>query len=590
MAFERIKSQSERSIKTMPNKVGHLLRGRLTDIVLASLLFFGSFISVVWTSDDMGVTYDEAIYAGCALRFLQWLNMTLQSIKHGDFVSPFKYETIQAYWHAKDMHPPFPKMLTAMTYLLFGNIMPAGLAPLRSSTALMFAALIVAVYIWLLRYFGRTAAIYGALALLTMPRVFAHAHFVTLDVPVASATFIATILMANAVEHKSKMLTAFGALALGIAFSCKMNALLAPFGLLTFFLIDRLLSSRHMGERTEANAKLLRAIFVTAVSTAFAFAFLLLTWLWLWYETPKRLASYILFHGKHFPVHTFYLGKMHAYAPWHYPLVMTAVTTPALTLLMALAGTAITIVRWQSTPMLARVALINYIIHIAPFCLPQTPKYNCVRLFMPAIPFLIVLASFAFHKLEMIASKLLARVHPYINVRPKIISLSLIVIFIAPSLNSLLRIHPFELSYYNALVGGTRGAVYRWGFESTYWGVNIVQLLPFLNEQRDGSLVFIIPVGLHAYMDLYIRFGWLKPTLRFTSKIEDLPKADFAMFQGSQTEIYDNPITWFLWLKCKPAHAAVYDGVPIAAVYDANAIRIALKWGAKRTQLPHKND
>ncbi|MFA4028423.1 MAG: hypothetical protein GDYSWBUE_000303 [Candidatus Fervidibacterota bacterium] len=562
---------------------GYAIGKKITDIVLAGFLFASSFTAVVCTSDDMGVTYDEAIYSGCALRFLKWLDMTLKSIKHGDVLTPFRYETIQTYWHAKDMHPPFPKMLTAATYLMFGDIMPTGLASLRSSTALMFASLVVAIYAWLLRHFGRIAAIYGALALLTMPRVFAHAHFVTLDVPVASATFIATMLMVTAIEHSSTKLAIIGALALGIAFSCKMNALLSPFGVLAFFLIDWLTKVNHEDERKEASAKLKRAITVTATSTAFAFAFLLITWPWLWYETPRRLASYILFHGKHFPVHTFYLGRLHAYAPWHYTLVMTAVTTPTLTLLMALIGAALTISHWRSAPLLARVALINYLIHIAPFCLPHTPKYNGVRLFMPAIPFVVVLSSFAFHRLEALANSALAMLRTRFNVRATTVALFLVTALIAPSVNSLLRIHPFELSYYNALVGGTNGAVYRWGFECTYWGVNIVQLLPFLNEQPDGSLIFIIPVGLHAYMDLYKRFGWLKPTLRFTSNPNDLPKVSFAMLQGSQTEIYANPITWFLWLKCKPAYAATYDGVPIAAVYDANAIRIAL---SKATRLP----
>lgn len=548
------------------------------DISVAGLLFIGSFMAVVCTSNDMGVTYDEAIYAGCALRFLQWLSLTVESIKRGDFVSPFKYETIQAYWHAKDMHPPFPKVLTAMTYLLFDGIMPSGLSPFRSSTALMFACLVVAVYTWLRHFFGRITAIYGALALFTMPRLFAHSHFVTLDVPVASTTFIATALLVSAIEVPSKLLTAFGALSLGIAFSCKMNAILAPIGIVTLFAVEWLMSKRSANnEATKlAGQKLLRAIIVITISTAFAFFFLLSTWLWLWYETPKRLASYILFHGKHFPVHTFYLGKLHTYAPWHYPFVMTAVTTPTVTLLMALLGAALTILFWRRAPLPNRVALISYLVHIAPFCLPHTPKYNGVRLFMPALPFLVVLASFSFHKLEELIGRLLREAQFQSRIRPSVIFALLAALMIAPSLNSILHIHPFELSYYNALVGGTKGAVERWGFECTYWGVNIVQLFPFLNEQRDRSLIFIIPVGLHSYIQLYMRFGWLKSTLRFTSDLKDLPKADLAMFQGSQTEIYGNPVTWFLWRNCKPAYAAVYDSVPIAAVYDAIAIRRAI--------------
>lgn len=550
-------------------------KGALLDVTLACAIALGSFFAVVLTSNDMGVTYDEAIYAGCGLRFLGWLKLTIASICSGDFATPFKYETIQSYWHAKDMHPPFPKMLMAFTYLLFSNLMQQGLGAFRSSTAIMFSVLLAFLFVVLRSSMGRTAALFGALSLFTMPRVFAHAHFVTLDVPVASATFIATVLIAMAIERSSIRLMLVGAFALGIAFSCKMNAFIAPFGILITLAINWLLGRSDEASREALTATLKRALIFVSLSTVVALVFLLLTWPWLWYETPRRLFSYIAFHGKHFPVHTFYLGKLYAYAPWHYPLVMTAVTTPSLTLLMAIAGFLLTTLHWNRAPFIARLSLVNFLVHIAPFCMPHVPKYNGIRLFMPAMPFIAVLASYSFKCVEAsiatIASKLFHR-----SLRQSLISVLLIVALTAPAFHALLRIHPFELSYYNALVGGTKGAVYRYGFECTYWGVNIVQLIPFLNGIRDNSLIFILPVGLHAYMQLYMRFGWLKSTLRFTSDEKELQKCDFIAFQCSQTEIYNSPVAWFLWRNCKPAYASVYDGVPIVAIYDSNAIRTAL--------------
>jgi len=545
------------------------------DIVLACVIAIGSFFAVVLTSNDMGVTYDEAIYAGCGLRFLGWLKLTVASICNGDFVTPFKYETIQSYWHAKDMHPPFPKMLMAFTYLLFSNFMQQGLGAFRSSTAIMFSVLLAFLFMKLCSCMGRTAALFGVLSLFTMPRVFAHAHFVTLDVPVASATFIATVLIAKAIERSNIRLMLVGAFVLGIAFSCKMNAFIAPFGILITFTINWLLGRRDEATKETLTATLKRAFIWVPISTVVAFAFLLLTWPWLWYETPKRLTSYIAFHGKHFPIHTFYLGKLYAYAPWHYPLVMTVVTTPSLTLLMAVAGFLLTILHWNKAPSIARLSLINFLVHIAPFCMPHVPKYNGIRLFMPAMPFIAVLASYSFKYIEAsiatIASKTFHR-----SLRQSFISAFLIVTLTAPAFNTILRIHPFELSYYNALVGGTKGAVYRYGFECTYWGVNIVQLIPFLNGVRDNSLIYILPVGLHAYMQLYMRFGWLKSTLRFTSDENKLPACDFIAFQCSQTEIYNSPLAWFLWRNCKPVYASVYDNVPIVSIYDSNTIRMAL--------------
>ena len=44
----------------------------------------------------------------------------------------------------------------------------------------------------------------------------------------------------------------------------------------------------------------------------------------------------------------------------------------------------------------------------------------------------------------------------------------LAALVLGPAAVDLVHIHPFELSYYNELIGGPRGAWHR-GFELTYW-------------------------------------------------------------------------------------------------------------------------
>ena len=298
----------------------------------------------------------------------------------------------------------------------------------------------------------------------------------------------------------------------------------------------------------------------------------------MWYDTIERFTEYLTFHGKHYPVHTFYLGRRYLYAPWHYPLVMTSVTTPTITLLLSIFGAVAILIQWRSTPMLVRIALVSYFAHIAPFCLPHAPKYNGVRLFLPAMPFIAVLAGYAVAQLTNRLSDALSECQGGIAMRPQFISGALMLLLLAPGLRATLQVHPYELSFYNALVGGTRGATYRWGFECTYWGVNFAQLLPFLNRLPDDAIVFIIPAPLYSYLMMYVHGGALKPTLQFVSEMRDLGKADYIMFQASQTEIITNKVAWKLWRTEEPTYAAVYDGVPITAIYDRSAILRAMLW------------
>ena len=44
----------------------------------------------------------------------------------------------------------------------------------------------------------------------------------------------------------------------------------------------------------------------------------------------------------------------------------------------------------------------------------------------------------------------------------------LALLVLGPAAWQLIKVHPFELSYYNELIGGPRGAWQR-GFELTYW-------------------------------------------------------------------------------------------------------------------------
>jgi hypothetical protein len=274
------------------------------------------------------------------------------------------------------------------------------------------------------------------------------------------------------------------------------------------------------------------------------------TWPWLWHDTLPGLLRYVAFFGKHYPVAVTYFGRVYNVAPWHFPLVMTLITTPPLTLLLALVGlgrvrcptasgsvTPSTRRHWPagwSAHQAAIVVLIAWavVVNLAPMCLPGTPKYNGVRLFMPVFPPLALLAGVGFGVVGRRLAKGVARVLP-----DERLALGLcLTLALLPSLMATAYTHPYGMSYYNVLTGGLRGAVAR-GMEATYWGETYFAAVPWLNhEPAPGSRVWINVPGFVTSMAMYQAFGLLRPDLKLTGGTEALKQADLCVVINKPTE------------------------------------------------------
>jgi len=562
------------------------------DALVAIALWFGMFAIVIWRAEEIGVGYDEPIYSGYALKYLGWLQYLVDSWSAGRFLDPFRPEVIDLYWRAKDMHPPIPKLLAAIGYWLLTPLLGSDFAGMRSGTAILFGAMSAAIYWFGREQLTRAGALFAAFAVAFMPRLFTDAHFLTMDMPVTATTTIGTLLMLRAIEQPNWKRIVAAIIGVGMAFASKANGfLIVPAGAVYILACKGLLKGSELKSQVKP---LVRELGVVAVIGVGAMVFLFATWLWLWVDPINRFREYFTFHAKHFFVHTFYLGRLWELAPWHYPLVMTAVTVPTITLLMALIGMGLAFWRWRATPMLVKMALVSYFVQIAPFLLPTTPKYNGIRLFEPAFPFLGILAGYAFGMMAQgLMAWLRAKAAQWVS-SPHLCVAALGLALLAPAAHGTLTSHPFGLSYYNALVGGVRGA--RANFEVTYWGVNLLSVLPFLNRQPNGTKVLFLPGwALFPTVEFYCHAQALRCAEVSGKQLQpegliplgnpkDLPLADFVVFQASQTELKllerENrrlgKLLWTLWERAKPAYAAVYDGVVIVGVYDRETVRETL--------------
>lgn len=183
-----------------------------------------------------------------------------------------------------------------------------------------------------------------------------------------------------------------------------------------------------------------------------------------WRETLPRLAHYYTLstnrRGALPDIQIIYFGQTYEYTlPWHNPWVLLGITVPVTILLAAAIGIVWALGQFR-TDRIPLYFLLQFLTLPVLRMLP-TPAHDGVRLFLPTYFFL---AAFAGWGTRAMARDLSRRVR-----LPTRVGLPVLAgLILAPAAIDLARIHPFELSYYNAILGGPRGAWHR-GFELTYW-------------------------------------------------------------------------------------------------------------------------
>jgi hypothetical protein len=187
------------------------------------------------------------------------------------------------------------------------------------------------------------------------------------------------------------------------------------------------------------------------------------TW---WHETLPQLAHFYQIsvgrQGALPDIEIFYLGKKHVYGlPWHNGWVLIAATVPAAVLAAAVVGLFGAVAKWRTDPL--RLYFVLHMIALPVSRMLPTPAHDGVRLMLPTFFFLAALAGWAFQIVERIVDRFRAEQHSTTPVLAVAAGFLLL-----PPAYWLYRVHPFELSYYNGLVGGLAGAQ-RMGFEPTYW-------------------------------------------------------------------------------------------------------------------------
>jgi len=345
-----------------------------------------------------------------------------------------------------NVHPPFYK-LSAIVFrhfpgrLFFDNIV----FQYRVSTAFWASILVVMLFLVIRRFTGSTVwALLGGLSFITVPRFFAHAHIFATDMIISSLGFSGLAVFMFASRPWVRVL--LGGMLFGAALATKFTGILALMLVVPMIVI------------AENRKQFLKEYCFMVLLACFFFSIFNFPVL---FDPQRELTFYFssfLDRAKRIPITTLYFGDAYNHElPFHQPWVMLGITLPpimVITAIMGIIGGIVRFIRYRDK--FSYVSLAPFLVCMIVYMLPSTPKHDGIRLFSSAWPFIVLLSISGCYWLQGLVQQKY-RIGMIIG----ILSLALTVF-------QLYAYHPYELSYYNQFIGGTRGAQDK-GFSVSYW-------------------------------------------------------------------------------------------------------------------------
>ena len=404
---------------------------------------------------------------------------------------------IERHWRYTNQiegHPAFYGIVIAAGRFVSSSFL-SPLTSARFGPILLFSIAVGALYLRLARDVSQTAAIAAVAALLLLPRMFAHAHFASIDGPLVACWILAWAAFAPAL--KSWRRSVVWGIFLGMTMSTKATGWLAvlPFVLWAIVYRDR---------------AAIRALCI-GIPTALGTFLVLNPPLW-----PAPVDGLLTFlqmnlHRRELGglnIAILFLGRMYNLdypLPWWNTLFWTGITAPVPILAAAVVGIGRTLSRFR-TNRFGMLVLFNWLILLIARAVPGTPVHDGIRLFLPSFAFLAVFAGMGTDRIVQWASSKGLRFK-----RTAYAAAGLAGSLMAANLA---WYSPQWLSHYNLLIGGLPGATAA-GMEPTYyWDGLDASVLGWLNEHtREGEKIRF-GASSPDNRKLLWRWGTLRPDTR----------------------------------------------------------------------------
>ena len=297
-------------------------------------------------------------------------------------------------------------------------------------------------------------------------------------------------------------------------------------------------------------------------------AFLL--WAHFWDDPAGHLVYLVNFFKDNTQnIEVLYFGKWFCSAvnvPWHYPYGYLAVVTPLPILLFFLIG----LMRLMSQIRKNQVGLLFLLWFFVPLARYLSPKIGVIdgiRHFEEVVfPMIAIAAIGAFTLLGKLtrwtqkrnvndATTATSNTFLFRFRLATIISLAVLTWLVIP----IIRYHPYQLSYFNELVGGLPGAMGK--FDIDYWGISQKEAVTWLNTHapKDSKIYIVMAPDVAG--------KYLRDDLLATLNTTGYDEADYVVVLNRQSFFYRYLYSWEYFLRRKPVFTVSRLGVPMTWVY-----------------------
>ena len=523
--------------------------------IAAILLFIGILLLIFITFRDYGISWDEQAYSlyGKAL-----IDYYLGLLHGAPDMTATSIHNLQLDGGTYDL-------FSALAVRLLERMTSYGVMELHHLVNALTGFLgLIGAWATVRLLAGDKAAFWSALFLAIIPAYYGHIFFNPKDIPFAvgyiwSLYFLIRILRDFPLV-KWKSLAFFGVVS-GLTLGIRIGGvfLFGYFGLALLWNYWRVFRSG-----SSAGFKTFIRLLALPVGFTGLIAYIVMLAFWPWaLQNPIRYPIQALIGMRQYfwPSTVLYRGQFIVASdlPADYILRYLAISLPELLLLLLLAGTLVTIVRWLInrhvgvSPSLrvlgSSLLVISVIIPIITAILGHSTVYDGIRHFLFVIPPLACLAGLSF---QFFLDQLSA-----MNIKLVYIAILLMAVYLAYQISVMIRLHPYEYIYYNQLVGGVTHAYQE--YETDYWGTSASQAAKWLvhslekNGISTGGKVKVFVTGATEYSAQYYFPDWIELA-------DDKYEADY-MIGG---------IRWFSWEEMPGVELYTVSrmGVPLVVIKD----------------------
>ncbi len=564
------------------------------------------------TEGGQGFGRDEGQYMRAGERYWGWFEELATNVADGKPGQSFTSAGIDRYWsdNAPD-HPAIMKTLYGLSWRAFHRCHCTGptraLHPVpvrgrhltlplfaRESTAFRFpailfaAALVAMVYRFARALMPRPAAVAAAVLALAQPHYFFHAPIACFDAPIVTMAFAVGFAYWKSLRSPRWGIAA-GVL-FGIALGVKHNAWLMPLFLGAHYLWMR---------RGDLRARRLPRVPLAFVAMVVLGPLIFYAhWPWLWSAPVARTRAYVNRHLQHEHYNFEYLGVNWNRPPTTFgrkllrataPFVETGFTVPVTTLALAALGAVALIRRRRGEPVSAEgeteapgapspswlrpgadvdrapgaFLLAQTLGPLAVLAVPSTPIFGGVKHFMPAMPYLAVMAGLGVASLAPALAGLLPAAWAR---RRAAVPAALAAIVCLPALFETRRSHPDGLSHYNLLAGGFAGGA-SLGMNRQYWGYAVRPMLEMIDGDPANRGMYWHDVISDA-VSMYRRDGRLSMQVGNSGFGEEgIRRSQMGiLFHEKHWAIYEGWF-WDSYGSTQPAFVREREGVPLVTLY-----------------------